>query len=310
MSVEGNIVTVDSYKFEIDRSVPKIKGNLGQSEIKLTKEVTKYLGKNTSKKYEVQALITIESKQEIEKVIVERPDKTTFEITPGEDKKKITKDIEIELDQQYKATIETKDGKTEERTIIETSNESIKTKEELVAFRDKVNQGLTYEGKTINLVENLKLNEICGEDVKGQKVSFEPIGNYGTDNTHIFKGIFNGNYHTIDYLYIDTDKDYQGLFGYIDGGTIKNLIIGEHSSVTGKNEVGGIAGGIFFSSIINCGNKANITGNEYVGGVIGFCDGVLEITQSYNNGRIKGNLRVGGICGCFFGARRKCKILL
>lgn len=303
MSVEGNIVTVDGYKFEIDRNVPKIKGNLGQSEIILTKEVTKYLGKNANDKYEVQALVIIESKKEIEKVIIKKQDKITQEILPSENKQKIVKDITIELDEEYKATIKTIDGKTEEKTIIENSVETIKTKEELVAFGEKVNKGLTYEGKTVSLENDI--------DLKGSASNrnWKTIGDSST--TEYFAGTFEGNNHKIYNLYNkDTTEPRKGLFGAISGGTVQNLGI-ESGNIKGGWTSGGIAGRVDNGQIINCYNKAKIEGGDInntgnIGGIVGYLNN-STIKECYNEGKIEGTSECnGGIVGSGIG---KTKIL-
>lgn len=297
MSVEGNIVTVDGYKFEIDRTIPQIKENLGQSEIILTKEVTKYLGKNANDKYEVQALITIESKKEIEEVIIKKQDKTIQEIISSENKQKIVKDITIELDEEYKATIKTIDGKTEEKAIIENSIETIKNEEELVAFGEKVNKGLTYEGKTISLENDINL---VGSN---SNRNWKSIGNSLEDK--YFSGVFEGNNHKISEIYNeDTTEGTQGFFGYVKGGTVQNLGI-ESGHILGKYSVGGIAGKIDNGNIINCYNKTKIEcldseadyGGMRIGGITGYAI-KTTITQCYNDGEINGNLNTaGGIVG-------------
>lgn len=301
MTVEGNLVTVDGWKFEIDRSVPRIKGNLGQSEIILTKEITKYLGKNANAKYEVQAIITIESKKEIEKVVIEKPDKTTIEIKPSEDKLKITKNITMELDKEYKTTIKTINGKTEERIIIENSVETIKTKEELVAFGEKVNNGLTYEGKTVSLVNDIDLG---GSE---SNRNWETIGDFILDENKNFVGIFEGNNHKIFNLYNkDTTKGRQGFFGAINGGTVQNLGI-ESGNIKGGWTAGGIAGRIDNGNIKNCYNKAKIEGGTVgntgaIGGIVGLANNNTTVLKCYNEGIINGIYELnGGIVGNVMG---------
>lgn len=117
MDITGNIVTVDNWKFTIDRSVPKIGESLGQSYVKITKQIKEYLGYNENNKYEVNILLMIESLIPMQRVTVENIDGTILEITPEGEKLKIDKNMNIELNQEYKVKIELSDGKTEERTI-------------------------------------------------------------------------------------------------------------------------------------------------------------------------------------------------
>ena len=60
----------------------------------------------------------------------------------------------------------------------------IKTVEELVRFRDKVNLGATYEGKKVTLKNSLDLSQLCNETLG----SWIPIG----DNEKRFEGNFEG----------------------------------------------------------------------------------------------------------------------
>lgn len=137
--------------------------------------------------------------------------------------------------------------------------------------------------------------------------SWEPIGNYDVDNSHIFKGTFQGNNHIINNLYINTTRDCQGLFGYLENATITGVRIGAIKSqdgttniisITGNSNVGAIAGEIKSSTIQNCGNNANIKGNSTVGGIIGFSV-TSQIIGVYNKGNIttSNNAYAGGIIG-------------
>ncbi len=117
MQIVGNIVTVDGWRFTIDRSVPQIGESLGQEEIRVTKIVREYSGKNENGKYIAQVTIIVESDKEIKSIVFK--DSDGIEITPNGEKYKIAKDITIELDKEYKIVVNTTDGKSEEKTIIE-----------------------------------------------------------------------------------------------------------------------------------------------------------------------------------------------
>ena len=317
IEILGNIATVGNWDFEIDRSIPSIKVSLGASTVKLTKEVKSYLGKNENDKYVVSILVKIESNKKLESIEFENLDGSILTVVP--EKETITKDMQIELDREYKIVLKMAEGKTINRTIIERSVENIRTVEELVAFRDKVNTGLTYEGKTINLLADLDLSSVCGAEINGEQISWEPIGNYGTDNTHIFKGIFNGNKNTIDNLYINTTNAYQGLFGENEG-TIESLAIS--GKIVNSGEGTGSFAGNNRGTIINCKNNAYIQVHNVVGGITGSNSGVIEkccntaeiystygntggitgtdtgtIKLCYNTGYVHSNFSTGGISG-------------
>ena len=87
-----------------------------------------------------------------------------------------------------------------------TNTRYISTAQDLVAFRNSVNAGNTYVGKTVELINDIDLSSVCSS-ILG---SWVPIGNSNTD----FNGIFNGNYRKIKNLYIKTNGQTNiGLFG-------------------------------------------------------------------------------------------------
>ena len=292
MQVVGNIVEVDGWKFQIDRSIPKIDLNLGQSATKLTKQIKAYIGKNENNKYTVAVLLTIESNIAIESVEIENLDGTILIVKSKE--KVLTKDIQMELDKEYEIKINTVNGKQEIKKIIEKSTEEIRTKEELIEFRNKVNSGLTYEGKTINVVENIDLAKVCYkvDETIENDVSWEPIGTQEKS----FKGIFDGQYNTISNLYINSSLyKFCGLFG-CNEGTIKNVILKDVSIKNSiNNNVSYTAGitGLNKESIINCAvssGKIQYAGQYttesylYSGGIAG--ENIKTIKNCYNGAQI------------------------
>ncbi len=290
MNVNENIVIVDNYNFKIDRETLKIIEVLGETKIKITANVQEYLGKNANEKYEASILLVVESNSNIQKVTIENPEGSIIEMQA--DEVKIGKDITIEFDKEYTVTVITEDGKKETRKIIEKTEEIIRTANELAEFRDKVNTGLTYEGKVIKLGNDIDLSSVCGENVNGKKISWEPIGKGDMG----FHGTFDGQYHIIDNLYINSTDDYQGLFSHIyRNATITSVIIGENSSITGNTCVGAITGDIANASILNCGNNASVTGYNTVGGIVGCASINTNIIGTYNKGNIisKGSLAAG-----------------
>ena len=158
---------------------------------------------------------------------------------------------------------------------------------DLAYFRDMVNQGsITINGKIMN---DLDLTKVCGTT----KGNWEPIGRTK------YSGILDGGNHLIDYVYINSTSDNQGLLGVIENASITGIVIGEHSSITGNAQIGGIAGKGTDSSITKCGNKAAIIGKyKLIGGIVG--ENInTKISETYNKREIKGgtNGRVGGITG-------------
>jgi len=116
----------------------------------------------------------------------------------------------------------------------------------------------------------------------------------GTTYTTPFNGIFDGNGKKITGLYINSDSDMLGLFGYLTG-IVKNLGL-EDVNITGRNDVGGLAGMLYSGIITNCYVTGNIKGVDQVGAFIGFiCFSRME--NCYTVGSVSGKLYVGGIAG-------------
>ncbi|SHJ40722.1 Por secretion system C-terminal sorting domain-containing protein [Tangfeifania diversioriginum] len=160
-----------------------------------------------------------------------------------------------------------------------------------------------------------------------------PIGNYDDK----FTGSYDGQEYNIDQLYTSGTR-FQGLFGYLDNASVKNLgltnvdISGSevyvgalagrtykstidncHStgSVRGQNNyIGGLVGENFESTISNCYSTCDVNGEtaSYVGGLVGHCSssGITKVANSYilncySKGTVKGGTySTGGLVGNAF----------
>ncbi len=207
---------------------------------------------------------------------------------------------QVEENGNYKIKVETISGRTNYKIqkVSDLSEDmEIYTAEDLVKFRDRVNKGATYKGRTIKVMNDIDLRSVCSSEN-----SWEPIGivdNTTQDILTPFSGTFNGNNKTIDYLYINESSNVaQGLFSAIQNATILGVIIGENSNINGGNNSAGIIGYSVNSDILYCGNNANVTanGDGCAAGIVGALDGG-KIIACYNKGNIVGNACVGGICG-------------
>ncbi len=297
MIVSGDIVFVNGYQFQLDRNVPKIGVSIGKGEEDSQIEIT--MTSTTSSDFVKATIhIEIEYQQDIKTIIF---DGDNLDISEKKDEKYVI-DKEVYSNGTYSVIAKNNEDKYNiaSITITDISEDiNIYTAEDLVAFRDKVNNGATFEGKTIQLINNLDLKDVCGADT----TSWEPIGNYAKDNTHIFKGTFDGNYHKIDNIYINTTEGYQGLFGY-NSGTIQNLIMMKTGTIISGERYTGSIVGYSTGTINNCGNYINIESNGYnIGGIVGRIENA-SINRCYNFGDITGKGKdpynetfTGGIVG-------------
>lgn len=101
-----------------------------------------------------------------------------------------------------------------------------------------------------------------------------------------FTGTFDGNGHKIT-LNISSTSHNTGLFSKIgQNGTVKNVITA--GSVTGNYYVGGIAG-VCEGTILNCGNTAAVTGKQRFGGIaghLGSSSAAATVENCFNTGTI------------------------
>lgn len=129
---------------------------------------------------------------------------------------------------------------------------------QLAGLAKLVNSGEPMQGVVINLTADLKMNNTKNwrEWYKtAPKNKFTPIGHSGNSvkDYYPFAGIFNGNGHSISGLYINSTTT-AGLFGYISGAAVSNVIVKE-------------------SVIIACDNGDNV--GVYAGGIAGISEGAV-----------------------------------
>ena len=183
---------------------------------------------------------------------------------------------------------------------------------------DQCNSGTTFQGKCIMLMNDITLPL----NVPNNMTS---IGSYPDCP---FKGTFDGNGKLITNLYIDQpNTPYQGFFGYTLNANLYNVGL-VNITASGRNYTGGLVayakntymrdcyvnGGTLFalsycgglvgyqeqgtnSIISGCYNTCEVTGNNYVGGLIGFSN-YSTVRNSYVAGRVSAHGEpVGAIIG-------------
>ena len=127
---------------------------------------------------------------------------------------------------------------------------------------------------------------------------WQPIGN--SSSAAAFKGVFNGNGHTISNLWINRpDTDYIGLFGYVINGSISDLNIIDIDFV-GQNRVGGISGALTSTNLRNVFVEGMVNGENHIGGMVGYynlSEDACEISSCSFKGIIEGAKYVGGVLG-------------
>ena len=183
----------------------------------------------------------------------------------------------------------------------------ISSPDELIAFRNSVNDGNDYAGRTVVLGDNI--------DLSLQDINWTPIGTgtrSGSGYTgNAFKGTFDGRGFTISGLTIDATvsgdnvDDAYGLFGVIDGATVTNLTLANvHITVNGGECVGGVVGLMVNGSTVSnieMDVGSGITAVRGLGGIVGRMTISGTIENCVNEASINGSdANVGGIVGAAY----------
>lgn len=161
----------------------------------------------------------------------------------------------------------------------------IETESDLRNFATNVNNGADYSDQSICLACDITLAD----------GAWTPIGT----SAHPFNGHFEGWGHVISGLSINAGSNYQGLFGYVAGGSIHDVAVAGSGSITGHNYVGDICGYLASGEILSCYSEIAITGTYVTGGICGMQAGG-RIKDCYVQGMVSGtesSIYVGAIVG-------------
>ena len=291
MTIVEDMVMVDGWQFEIDRSVPKIVIGLGKGKENETIGITASATITTDYvKANLEANITFEGK--IQEIIIKG---TNLEVpTPENGVYTVTQ--EVEENGTYTILVKDEQGnyKIEKVEVTDiTEDMDIWNRADMETFRDKVNSGRTFEGRTVRVKDNIDLEGSASNQ-------WTPIA----EESGKFKGTLEGNNYNIQNLYIDNTKAIQGLFGF-NNGTIQNVVI-ENGFVKSTQETIGLLVATNEGKIKNVVTKGRIEGPENVGGIVGrnfsdkedsveLCINYAMIT--YNKSKQPYGYRMGGIVG-------------
>ncbi len=161
----------------------------------------------------------------------------------------------------------------------------ISSAEQLYAFAEEANGGASYQGKTVRLGKDVTLG--------GESRPWVPVSS--------FDGTFDGGGHTVEGLYIDTDKGNQALFASLKkGGIVKNLTLRGEITSSGTTLAGIVASNA--GRVENCASEIRLVATG--GSLVHFCGGVVadnsgEVLRCCFTGRLEkeGGSAVGGVVG-------------
>ena len=162
----------------------------------------------------------------------------------------------------------------------------IKSADEWNIFANCVNIGNNFSGKFVKLTSDISVETMAGTVSK-------------SDLLNAFSGTFDGDGHTITAKLTDYQNRGAALFRYINGATIKNLLV-----------AGTVAGSLYPAAIVgfakgignrmtNCAATATVNGGPYIGGLLGNAlDADIAITGSVYAGLMTGgHVTKGAILG-------------
>lgn len=153
----------------------------------------------------------------------------------------------------------------------------ISNAQDLVVLANYVNDGNKASGMTFKQTQDINMSSIG---------NFEPIGSQPNNyNPTPFNGTYDGQGHAIIGLTVNTSSPYAGLFGQLQGGSVRNLTM-VNPNVTSND---------------------NSQGSKYAGGIVGIikpgttenCN-VINPTLKTSSGNGQNNK--GAICGSIGGA--------
>ncbi|TYC14208.1 T9SS type A sorting domain-containing protein [Bizionia gelidisalsuginis] len=196
---------------------------------------------------------------------------------------------------------------------------TISTEQALAGLSMLVEQGTTFDGKTLNITADIDLDAHL----------WTPIGT-GVDFP--FSGTVDGGNFTISNLWINLpNDDFVGLFGQTTGASFLNIII-ENSNILAEDtagtlvrnlslssnmdncharnisitassyNIGGLVGGVLSDShMTKCSITGDVIGVNQVGGLAGTAWNNTTISECYSEGTVSGGFLIGGLVGyCTF----------
>ncbi len=157
--------------------------------------------------------------------------------------------------------------------------------EDLVDLSISVSAGNSYSEKVIILNKSIDFSDVASYEDSTTTTYGDLNGNGSTqalilelttlkgfpqigNNVNYFSGTFVGNGYKIDNLYINTTSSYIGLFGYLNGAYVSDLVL--NGIVSGGSYTGVLAGYIKDSTVKNVVATVSIaSSSNYVGALSG-----------------------------------------
>ena len=171
-------------------------------------------------------------------------------------------------------------------------------------FISNLQEGVTYRGKYVSLLNNVTANKAGFYELDGMVYGFDGV----------FLG--NGNKITLDIEVQSGEQEYAGVFGYSDSGTFQNLVLDGELDAPNTKYVGSLIGYAGSNvTIDNVQSSATLTGYGYVGGIVG--ESYSAVSNCSYNGSLNNKISeyasynqsgTGGIVGMCMGKITNCNV--
>lgn len=191
---------------------------------------------------------------------------------------------------------------------------------DFVNVRDMINTANIGSAFDLLLKSDIDLSGACSETLG----SWEPIGKTDEAGTPTAEYIsLHGNGMTIKNLYIDSNSEYQGLFGsvgdlYVNDLTLRGTVKGSantgtiagtcsrlfctktlvEADTTGTMNAGGFAGNVPYLELTNCGFAGSVKANQNGGFFVGLSEQNTKLSRCFAYGTVQGTA-VAGCTGKF-----------
>lgn len=188
--------------------------------------------------------------------------------------------------------------------VLEDDYYLLSTLEDLEWFATEVNSGnATIQAR---LTADITMNESVLDSNGKLRVDYASANLYawnpvGTELVP-YKGVFDGNGHTISGMYITRESTVAAFFAYCEGATIQNISF-EDSYVNATQGAAILCVQMTDGTITHCSTAGLVVSvNEYVytAGLVAQLKGESKVTQSHNTANIYSKWIAAGICGVCF----------
>ena len=167
------------------------------------------------------------------------------------------------------------------------------TAEQLYGLAE-LSQRYNFEGQEIKLGADIALNYVGEDTVETWKDGAYAINKWLSvgSSSKPFKGTFDGQGHTISGLYINTSTQYYGMFGQVNGATIKNFKVVDSYMRTTYREFGlvGLVDGdftlqnVYSDAVLVVSESSTKTTGKFIGQLKG--SGTVIIEGCWSDGEI------------------------